>query len=121
MSYKLLIVESPKKAKTIASILGNSWRVGASFGHIRDLPTKQGSVLPDQNFQMIWELNDRGKKQLKEIVAHLKSCNELLLATDPDREGEAISWHIVEILESVFRYKNGCFPQLFVERSKSLC
>jgi DNA topoisomerase-1 len=103
---KLVIVESPAKAKTIHNYLGKDYQVIASYGHIRDLPTKQGSVLPDQNFQMIWELNDRGKKQLKEIVAHLKSCNELLLATDPDREGEAISWHVTEELKHQNALKN---------------
>ena len=96
---KLVIVESPAKAKTINTYLGKDYHVIASYGHIRDLPTKQGSVLPEQHFEMVWELNDRGKKQLKEIVSQLKSCDELLLATDPDREGEAISWHVTEELQ----------------------
>ncbi|MDP3641161.1 MAG: toprim domain-containing protein, partial [Alphaproteobacteria bacterium] len=96
---KLVIVESPAKAKTINTYLGEDYHVIASYGHIRDLPTKQGSVLPEQQFEMVWELNDRGKKQLKEIVNQLKSCDELLLATDPDREGEAISWHVTEELQ----------------------
>jgi DNA topoisomerase-1 len=96
---KLVIVESPAKAKTINNYLGNDYHVIASYGHIRDLPTKQGSVLPEQRFQMVWELNDRGKKQLKDIISQLKSCDEILLATDPDREGEAISWHVTEELK----------------------
>lgn len=96
---KLVVVESPAKAKTINNYLGKDYEVIASYGHIRDLPTKQGSVIPEQHFKMMWELNDRGKKQLKEIVELLKSCDELLLATDPDREGEAISWHVTEELK----------------------
>jgi DNA topoisomerase I len=103
---KLVIVESPAKAKTINNYLGKDYQVIASYGHIRDLPTKQGSVLPDQHFEMVWELNDRGKKQLKEIVTLLKSCDELLLATDPDREGEAISWHVTEELHRQKALKN---------------
>jgi DNA topoisomerase-1 len=103
---KLVIVESPAKAKTINNYLGKEYQVIASYGHIRDLPTKQGSVLPDQHFEMVWELNDRGKKQLKEIVTLLKSCDELLLATDPDREGEAISWHVTEELQRQKALKN---------------
>lgn len=103
---KLVIVESPAKAKTINNYLGNEYNVIASYGHIRDLPTKQGSVVPEKNFQMLWELNDRGKKQLKEIIAQLKSCDEILLATDPDREGEAISWHVTEELKQQNKLKN---------------
>ena len=80
---KLVVVESPAKAKTINSYLGKDYEVIASYGHIRDLPTKQGSVIPEQHFKMMWEVNDRGKKQLKEIIGRLKSCDELLLATDP--------------------------------------
>ncbi|MDP3935746.1 MAG: DNA topoisomerase, partial [Alphaproteobacteria bacterium] len=103
---KLVIVESPAKAKTINTYLGEDYHVIASYGHIRDLPTKQGSVLPEQQFEMVWELNDRGKKQLKEIIGQLKSCDELLLATDPDREGEAISWHVTEELQRQKVLKN---------------
>lgn len=103
---KLVIVESPAKAKTINNYLGSDYCVIASYGHIRDLPTKQGSVMPDQNFQMTWELSDRGKKQLKEIVGKVKACDELLLATDPDREGEAISWHVTEELKQQNMLKN---------------
>ncbi len=103
---RLVVVESPAKAKTINNYLGKDYYVIASYGHIRDLPNKQGAVAPDQSFQMMWELNDRGKKQLKAIKEQLKSCDEILLATDPDREGEAISWHIVQELSKLKSMKN---------------
>lgn len=96
---RLVIVESPAKAKTIGRYLGSDYKVVASYGHIRDLLSKNGSVKPEQNFSMVWEISDRGKKCVHDIVQQLKSCNELLLATDPDREGEAISWHIKEVLK----------------------
>ena len=94
---KLVLVESPAKAKTINKYLGPDFDVMATIGHIRNLPNKNG-VNPDNNFQMEWELIDRGNKFLKEIKASLKSANKLILATDPDREGEAISWHVLELL-----------------------
>ena len=93
----LVIVESPAKAKTINKYLGPDFDVMATIGHIRNLPNKNG-VNPDNNFQMEWELIDRGNKFLKDIKASLKSANKLILATDPDREGEAISWHVLELL-----------------------
>ena len=96
---RLVIVESPAKAKTINKYLGSEYKVMASYGHIRDLLPKNGSVQPDSDFSMTWELSDRGKKCISEIRETLKSCDELLLATDPDREGEAISWHIKEVLK----------------------
>lgn len=95
---RLVIVESPAKAKTIGKYLGSGYKVLASYGHIRDLLSKNGSVKPEENFSMVWEISDRGKKCVKDISQQLKSCDELLLATDPDREGEAISWHIKEVL-----------------------
>ncbi|HEY8565421.1 MAG TPA: type I DNA topoisomerase [Beijerinckiaceae bacterium] len=95
---KVLVVESPAKAKTINKYLGRDYEVLASFGHIRDLPAKDGSVDPDQDFRMIWELEDRGAKRVSEIAKALKGAEKLILATDPDREGEAISWHVVEAL-----------------------
>ena len=95
---RLVIVESPAKAKTIGKYLGSDYKVLASYGHIRDLLSKNGSVKPEENFSMVWEISDRGKKCVKDIAQQLKSCDELLLATDPDREGEAISWHIKEVL-----------------------
>ena len=95
----LVIVESPSKAKTINKYLGNDYEVLASFGHVRDLPSKNGSVDTDNDFQMVWELSDRGDKTMKDIKKALKDAQTLYLATDPDREGEAISWHVKEILE----------------------
>ena len=95
---KLVIVESPAKAKTINKYLGSDYKVLASFGHIRDLPSKDGSVNPDHDFDMTWELSSGGKKRLNDIIAALKDCDTIILASDPDREGEAIAWHILEEL-----------------------
>ena len=97
---KLVIVESPAKAQTINKYLGNDYKVVASVGHIRDLPSKDGAVLPDDNFKMSWEMHKDKEKVVKEIIGELKSADSLILATDPDREGEAISWHLKEILEA---------------------
>jgi DNA topoisomerase-1 len=95
---KVVVVESPAKAKTINKYLGKGYEVLASFGHIRDLPAKDGSVDPDSDFTMIWELEDRGAKRVSEIARAVKGAEKLILATDPDREGEAISWHVLETL-----------------------
>ncbi|MBS7704635.1 type I DNA topoisomerase [Chelatococcus asaccharovorans] len=95
---KVVVVESPAKAKTINKYLGSGYEVLASFGHIRDLPAKDGSVDPDADFAMVWELEDRGAKRMSDIVRAVKGADKLILATDPDREGEAISWHVVEAL-----------------------
>ncbi|MEY3703170.1 MAG: hypothetical protein RLZZ561_790 [Pseudomonadota bacterium] len=95
---KLVVVESPAKAKTIEKYLGPGHRVLASFGHIRDLPAKDGSVDPDNGFEMTWEAYADKSKQLKAIADEAKSADTLILATDPDREGEAISWHVQEVL-----------------------
>ncbi|MBN8982373.1 MAG: type I DNA topoisomerase [Rhizobiales bacterium] len=95
----LVIVESPAKAKTINKYLGPSYEVLASYGHVRDLPAKNGSVDPDANFQMIWENDPKAAGRLNEIAKALKSADKLILATDPDREGEAISWHVLEIMK----------------------
>ena len=94
---KLVLVESPAKAKTINKYLGSDYDVMATIGHIRNLPNKNG-VDPEENFSMQWELLERSNKFLKEIKKSLKSANKLILATDPDREGEAISWHVLELL-----------------------
>jgi DNA topoisomerase-1 len=94
----IVVVESPAKAKTINKYLGPGYEVLASFGHIRDLPPKDGSVDPDANFKMIWEVDDRAQKRINDIARALKSASKLILATDPDREGEAISWHVLEVL-----------------------
>ncbi|MBB5713397.1 type I DNA topoisomerase [Sphingomonas aerophila] len=95
---QLVIVESPAKAKTIEKYLGSDFRVLASYGHIRDLPAKDGSVRPDENFAMDWEPYADKSKQLKAIADLSKTADRLILATDPDREGEAISWHVQEVL-----------------------
>src|SRR5579863_8702556 len=95
----VLIVESPGKVKAINKYLGPGYRVMASFGHIRDLPSKDGSVKPDDDFSMIWEVDARAQKRIKEIADAVKGADKLILATDPDREGEAISWHVLEVLK----------------------
>ena len=96
---KLVIVESPAKAKTINNYLGKDYEVLASFGHVRDLPAKDGSVLPDEDFAMSWEVDAASRKRLSDIGNALKNADELILATDPDREGEAISWHVLDVLK----------------------
>jgi hypothetical protein len=95
----LVIVESPSKAKTINKYLGKDYEVLASFGHVRDLPAKNGSVDPDANFQMIWEIDPKAASRLNDIAKAVKGADKLILATDPDREGEAISWHVLEVLK----------------------
>jgi DNA topoisomerase-1 len=95
----VVVVESPAKAKTINKYLGAGYKVIASFGHVRDLPPKDGSVRPDEDFAMSWEVDKRAEARLKEIAEAVKSADQLILATDPDREGEAISWHITEELK----------------------
>ena len=95
----LVIVESPAKAKTINKYLGDNYTVLASYGHIRDLPSKNGSVDPEDKFKMIWEVDSFSKKYLKEITDAAKKSDKIILATDPDREGEAIAWHVREYLE----------------------
>jgi DNA topoisomerase-1 len=95
---KLVVVESPAKAKTIEKYLGGGHRVLASYGHVRDLPPKDGSVDPEQNFDMQWQVSPDRSKQLKLITDEAKKADALILATDPDREGEAISWHVQEVL-----------------------
>ncbi|MDC1158485.1 type I DNA topoisomerase [Pelagibacteraceae bacterium] len=96
----LVIVESPAKAKTINKYLGKDYLVLASYGHIRDLPSKNGSVDPDKNFSMLWEIDSFSKKYLKEITNAAEDSSKIILATDPDREGEAIAWHVKEVLEA---------------------
>ena len=95
----LVIVESPAKAKTINKYLGSEYKVLASYGHIRDLPSKNGSVDPEKNFEMQWELDSFSKKYLKEITDAAKESDKIILATDPDREGEAIAWHVKQVLD----------------------
>jgi DNA topoisomerase-1 len=94
----VVVVESPAKAKTINKYLGPGFTVLASYGHVRDLPSKDGSVQPDADFAMTWEVDAKSAKRLSEIAEALKGADRLILATDPDREGEAISWHVLEVL-----------------------
>src|SRR5256885_12931127 len=96
---KIVVVESPAKAKTINKYLGPGYEVLASFGHVRDLPAKNGSVDPDDDFRMIWEVDAKAGKRLADIAKAVKGADKLILATDPDREGEAISWHVLEVLK----------------------
>jgi DNA topoisomerase-1 len=94
----VVVVESPAKAKTINKYLGSDYKVLASYGHIRDLPAKDGSVKPDDDFSMAWEIDPKSSKHVKAIADAMKDADHLILATDPDREGEAISWHVLEAL-----------------------
>ena len=95
----VVVVESPAKAKTINKYLGPDYTVLASYGHVRDLPSKDGSVRPDDDFAMSWEVDGKAQKRLSDIAAAMKGADRLILATDPDREGEAISWHVLEVLK----------------------
>ena len=97
---KVVVVESPAKAKTINRYLGSDYTVVASYGHVRDLPAKDGSVLPDADFAMSWEVDGKSEKHMKAIVQAVRNADGLFLATDPDREGEAISWHVREVLNA---------------------
>src|SRR3984957_16101327 len=96
----VVIVESPAKAKTINKYLGRDYKVLASYGHVRDLPSKDGSVLPDSDFAMSWEIDGKSEKHVKAMTEAVRGADRLYLATDPDREGEAISWHVNEVLKS---------------------
>ncbi|MGI9402698.1 MAG: type I DNA topoisomerase [Rhizobiaceae bacterium] len=98
MSLNVVVVESPAKAKTINKYLGSNYKVLASYGHVRDLPPKDGSVLPDEDFSMSWEVDGKSKSRLSDIAKAVKTADKLILATDPDREGEAISWHVLQVL-----------------------
>jgi DNA topoisomerase-1 len=103
---KIVVVESPAKAKTINKYLGPGYAVLASFGHVRDLPAKDGSVDPDHDFRMLWEVDDKSAKRLNDIARAVKGADTLILATDPDREGEAISWHVLEVLKEKHALKS---------------
>src|SRR6516164_1077963 len=94
----IVVVESPAKAKTINTYLGRGYEVLASFGHVRDLPAKDGSVDPEADFHMLWEIDPKSQQRLNSIASAVKGADRLILATDPDREGEAISWHVLEVL-----------------------
>jgi DNA topoisomerase-1 len=107
----IVVVESPAKAKTIKKYLGSGHEVLASFGHVRDLPPKDGSVDPEANFRMIWEVDAKAQKRLNDIAKAVKGADKLILATDPDREGEAISWHVLEVLK-----QKGALKKQAIER-----
>src|SRR5690606_3600460 len=96
----IVIVESPAKAKTINKYLGGDYEVLASYGHVRDLPSRDGSVRPEEDFAMDWEVDRDSAKRLNESARAVKNADNLYLATDPDREGEAISWHVLEALKA---------------------
>lgn len=96
---ELVIVESPSKAKTINKYLGSQYEVVASYGHIRDLPSKNGSVIPENNFEMKYQTLEKSSKYLAKLFSAAKKAKNIYLATDPDREGEAIAWHIIKVLE----------------------
>ncbi len=99
---KLVVVESPAKAKTINKYLGSDYEVLASYGHVRALPPKDGSDRPEEDFAMSWEVDDRAAKRVKDIAKAAKKAESILLSTDPDREGEAISWHVQSLLERIW-------------------
>ena len=109
---QVVVVESPAKAKTINKYLGKDYHVLASYGHIRDLPSKDGSVDPDADFAMKWDTDSKSAKRINEIAEAVKKADRLILATDPDREGEAISWHVLEALNK----KRGVMKDVEVER-----
>ena len=116
---KLVIVESPAKAKTINKYLGKDYQVIASFGHIRDLPAKDGSVRPDKDFEMDWSVEAKGEKHVRDIIKALEKADEVYLASDPDREGEAIAWHIVQELTRRKKLKVPFKRVVFNEITKS--
>src|SRR5882672_4380815 len=101
MAANLVIVESPAKARTIKKYLGAGFEVLASYGHVRDLVPKEGAVDPDANFAMRYQIIERNEKHVQAIARALKKADALYLATDPDREGEAISWHLTELLKDL--------------------
>ena len=116
----LLIVESPSKAKTIEKYLGSGWRVVASIGHVRDLVPESGSVDIEHDFKPKWQIMDGKEKQLKLIIDELKKADAIYLASDPDREGEAIAWHINDILQSRGVLKDKPIIFIYRNRLKSL-
>ena len=111
----VVVVESPAKAKTINKYLGDDYTVLASYGHVRDLPPKDGSVDTDADFDMKWEVASDSKKHVKAIADALAKDNALILATDPDREGEAISWHLMEVLQPKVPVKRMVFNEITKE------
>ena len=112
MSKPLVVVESPAKAKTLSKFLGNDYDVRASVGHVADLPSKGLNIDVDNGFKPPYELTDRGKSVIKELKSALKEASELYLATDEDREGEAISWHLLEYLKPKVPVKRMVFHEI---------
>ncbi len=112
----VVVVESPAKAKTIEKYLGRDFTVLASFGHVRDLEEKDGAVLPEQDFAMVWGKDGRGEAQVAKIATALKGAKRLWLATDPDREGEAISWHVKDMLGPAWRAEGQGCPAHHLQR-----
>ncbi len=112
MSKPLVVVESPAKAKTLSRLLGSDYDVRASVGHIADLPSKGMNIDVDNGFKPNYELTDRGKTVIKDLKAALKDASELYLATDEDREGEAISWHLLEYLKPKVPVKRMVFHEI---------
>src|SRR5262245_30566560 len=100
MATSLLVVESPSKAKTLKKYLGRTFEVLASYGHVRDLEAKEGAVDPQQGFRMKYALVEKNRKHLEAIAHAAEAADQILLATDPDREGEAIAWHLSELLRA---------------------
>ena len=115
MPEHLLIVESPAKAKTIAKYLGPGFKVLASYGHVRDLIPKEGAVDPEHDFAMKYEVIDKNKKHIQSIRQAAKQADILYLATDPDREGEAIAWHLLEVLSPKVPVKRMVFHEITPE------
>lgn len=113
MSKHLVIVESPAKAKTIQKYLGKDYDVLASYGHVRDLPPRKGSVNPDKQFAMTYSPIEKNARHIESIAKALKKSDSLLLATDPDREGEAISWHVYELMKERDLLKNKEVHRIF--------
>jgi len=117
---QVVVVESPAKAKTINKYLGSGFTVLASFGHVRDLPPKDGSVRPEEDFAITYEVDGKSAKHMAEIARALKGAENLYLATDPDREGEAISWHVLQVLQDKRALKGiGVKRVVFNEITKS--
>ena len=115
----VLIVESPSKAKSINKYLGSSFKVLASIGHVRDLSPKNDAIDTENNFNMKWETSERGKKIIKDITEAAKNSENLYLATDPDREGEAIAWHVENLLrENSSRYWSFCLRGSIHEKTR---
>ena len=113
MTKYLVIVESPAKAKTIQKYLGDDYEVLASYGHVRDLPPRKGSVNPDEQFAMTYSPIEKNARHIELIAKAIKKADALLLATDPDREGEAISWHVYELLKGRNLIKDKVVKRIF--------